>query len=1111
MPRRSCRLSAFVRSSPLSNRVRSFVLIAFVLLTALSLPPRVRGTSYSDVFPAALSNYAFGGWQGPFGDGTAGRLFPTSDGTGIYADATYNGLVWILRSSPEFSSIDMTMHFSIPNRDFTTADYFALLLILHSPTTPLSTPPGTNCDGTCSYVAGQSGFKLLYRIGFNQLVITNGPGNVTLSQVSLPPVALNQPHDARATYAAGNLTVYLDSVQLATLQIPNVPPGQIGFETYRTDLIVNTITLVGSVVPGFALSVNPARAVTGPSSSTNATMIVSSVGGFSGTVALSATASTSSLTPSLNPSSLVLAPGSNLTSTLTVDAGSFCGIGTVMVTGTSGSATSFVTFTVTVQCPFDYAVAWSPTSASITAPSSTTPSVVATLTSGTGTSVACTVTVPVANGLAASPTSFDITPAAAPGASSAVTISTTAVTPAGTYTIGVNCTGGAGTHAANFALTLCPCPFDYSLSVAPTTISLVQGTTSAPSTVSSLLVSGTSQPVTLSISGLQTGVIASMFTPNPVSPASPAATSTFTLTTAATAPVVSGVTITITGTSIGGLIRTTTFTLNSCSCGVDYSLSVAPTIVTLVQGTTSAASTVSALLVAGGAGMQTVTLSISGLPTGVTASVFTPNPVTPASPAATSTFTLTAAATAPVVSGVIVTITGTSSGGIVRTTTFTLNCVCAFDYSLSVAPISVALIPGTTSAASTVSALLVAGTAQPVSLSISGLPTGVTASTLIPNPVTPASPAATSTFTLTAAATAPPVSGATVTITGTSTGGVVRTTTFTLNSCLGSFDYSLSVAPTSVTLVQGTTSTPSTVAALLVAACGGGQLVTLSFSGLPTGVTASVFTPNPVTPASPAVTSTFTLTASAMAPLVSGVIVTITGAPLGRTATFTLNVVGSFDYGLGVAPTSVTLVQGTTSAASTVFASLVAAGAGVQTVTLSISGLPTGVTASAFTPNPVTPSSPAATSTFTLTAVASAPVVSGVTVTITGTSTGGVIRTTTFTLNVVSSFDYSLSVAPTGVTLVQGATSAASTVSALLVAAGTGSQAVTLSISGLPTGVTASAFTPNPVTPASPASTSTFTLTAAPTAPVVSGVTVTITGTSTGGVVRTTTFLLNVA
>src|SRR5206468_2877232 len=198
----------------------------------------------------------------------------------------------------------------------------------------------------------------------------------------------------------------------------------------------------------------------------------------------------------------------------------------------------------------------------------------------------------------------------------------------------------------------------------------------------------------------------------------------------------------------------------------------------------------------------------------VTASAFTPNPVTPASPASTSTFTLTAASTAPVVSGVTVTITGTSTGGVVRTTTFTLNVVAAFDYSLSVAPTTVTLVQGTTSAASTVSALLVSGTAQPVTLSISGLPTGVTASAFTPNPVTPASPAATSTFTLTATATAPVVSGVTVTITGTSTGGVVRTTTFTLN-VLSSFDYSLSVAPTTVTLIQGTTSAASTVSALL--------------------------------------------------------------------------------------------------------------------------------------------------------------------------------------------------------------------------------------------------------------------------------------------------------
>jgi len=235
-------------------RFRKIIAVCSVLLLSLAIIPAAKATTISDVFPGALSRYAFGGWQGPFGDGTAGRLFPTADGTGIYADATYNGLVWALRSSPEFPTVDMSMRFSIPNRDFTFADYFALLLLLHSPTTPPSTPPGTNCDGTCSFVSAQSGFKLLYRIGFNQLIITNGPGNITLSQVPLPAVAVNQPHEARAVYTPGNLSVYLDGGLLASLQTANVPAGQVGFETYRTDLIVNSITLVSPPAQKLSIS-----------------------------------------------------------------------------------------------------------------------------------------------------------------------------------------------------------------------------------------------------------------------------------------------------------------------------------------------------------------------------------------------------------------------------------------------------------------------------------------------------------------------------------------------------------------------------------------------------------------------------------------------------------------------------------------------------------------------------------------------------------------------------------------------------------------------------------------------------------------------------------------
>ncbi len=236
------------------SKFRKVILISSILFIGLRLTPAVKATTISDIFPAALPNYAYGGWQGPFGDGTAGRLFATADGTGIYADATYNGLVWALRSTPGFPSVDMTMHFSIPNRDFTSADYFALLLIFHSPTTPPSTPPGTNCDGTCSYVSALSGFKIFYRMGFGQLIVANSMANVTLAQVSLPAISTNQPHDARALYVPGSLSVYLDGALLVAVKTTNVAPGQIGFETYRTDLIVNSMTLASPLPQSLSIS-----------------------------------------------------------------------------------------------------------------------------------------------------------------------------------------------------------------------------------------------------------------------------------------------------------------------------------------------------------------------------------------------------------------------------------------------------------------------------------------------------------------------------------------------------------------------------------------------------------------------------------------------------------------------------------------------------------------------------------------------------------------------------------------------------------------------------------------------------------------------------------------
>jgi len=137
--------------------------ISLILLLGFTLVRVASASTYADDFPAALSNYVYGGWQGPFGDGTAGRLFPTADSTGIYMDATYNGYVWALRSSPEFSDADMTVRFVLPNRDNTEADWFGLWMLAHNPTTP----PGGSCTTVCPFIVPESGLWLLFRVGFN--------------------------------------------------------------------------------------------------------------------------------------------------------------------------------------------------------------------------------------------------------------------------------------------------------------------------------------------------------------------------------------------------------------------------------------------------------------------------------------------------------------------------------------------------------------------------------------------------------------------------------------------------------------------------------------------------------------------------------------------------------------------------------------------------------------------------------------------------------------------------------------------------------------------------------------------------------------------------------
>jgi subtilase family serine protease len=263
--------------------------------------------------------------------------------------------------------------------------------------------------------------------------------------------------------------------------------------------------------------------------------------------------------------------------------------------------------------------------------------------------------------------------------------------------------------------------------------------------------------------------------------------------------------------------------------------------------------------------------------------------------------------------------------------------------------------------------------------------------------------------------------------------------------------FTLAATPTAVTITQGTNGT-STLD--IIPQGGFNGSVKLSASNLPSGVTAA-FSPNPASS-----NSTLTLTASATA-APGTVILTIAGKSGSLTNSTTLNLTvtqANQHFTLSAAPSSVVIVQGVGSSASTINITPVNGFSG--NVTLTAAGLPKGVTAT-FGENPATSSS-------SLTFTASNKAKTGtVTVTVTGTLSN-LSASTTITLTVNPLGNFALTATPKTLMIARGS-SGMSTIA--IIPKDTFDQNVDLIASGLPKGVTAT-LSQNPTT-----STSTLMLT----------------------------------
>jgi len=255
-----------------------------------------------------------------------------------------------------------------------------------------------------------------------------------------------------------------------------------------------------------------------------------------------------------------------------------------------------------------------------------------------------------------------------PDYTSTMSVTTTAATPTGSFTITIHGVSGSLTRTVTATLTVTAAP-DFNLEVTPPSLEINAGASgSATVTVSSLV--GFSSAVTLSALGLPSGVTAA-FSVNPATPpAGGTVTSTLSLNVASGAAT-GTYTITVQGTS-GAISHSDTFDLVISSPPpppetFDFALAVAGSASVSIAPGGTATYELQVNLLSGTT--QVVSLSASGLPTGATASFTTQS----ATPTYTTTLSIASSPASPLGSySIVVSATG---GGVTHQQVLTLELV----------------------------------------------------------------------------------------------------------------------------------------------------------------------------------------------------------------------------------------------------------------------------------------------------------------------------------------------------------------------------------------------------------------------------------------------------
>lgn len=489
-----------------------------------------------------------------------------------------------------------------------------------------------------------------------------------------------------------------------------------------------------------------------------------------------------------------------------------------------------------------------------------------------------------------------------------------------------------------------------------------------------------------------------------------------------------------------GLMAAAALSLAACAGGGDKELPTnpppTPTIAIQVSPASATVSrgenaTASVSLTRGGGYTGAVQLAATGLPSGVSV-VF--NPASLSGSTSSATMTVSAGEGAAAGKAPSFQITASGAGVNPSSASFSLE-VTAPTIALSGVPPTISAVQGG-SASIPLSITRGGGFSGSVTVTASGLPAGVTASA-----VTIPGSSSSGTMTLNVSAAAVPGS-ASITLTAAGDGVVQQTATTSLTiTAAATPAFSISAAPAAVSLTAGDGATSN----ITVARSGGfSGKVTLSVEGAPSGMTASI-APAALEANETSALLTLTSTAAAVPGNYSLSVSGSGGGVANQSTAIAVTITAAEGLSISTTTGAVEINAGGTASTGV---SIVRSGGYAADVSLSVEGLPSGLSAS-FSPATLSGSTIAA----TLTLSADAALVIGdyqLTVVASGPASGGgaVSANSTLQLSVLSPKSYTINAGAFAISRGDTASHAVT-----LSRSGGFDGKVTLSVSGLPDGV----------------------------------------------------------